>query len=264
MNLAVVRRSVRQAGDITHRILSAAGLSQSDSKISADAQAYWAQPGSSAWLSDSHWRNGPAFAENSIWPEIGRRHLNMFERGARAVEFNRPWTRILEWGCGGGANAIHFAPRAQEFIGVDISAETLIECGREVSSVSNADWRPVQIEVGTPEQAVREFGGCDIWLSFYLFELIPSPDYGERLLRIAYQMLTPGGLAFIQIKYGDGRWSTRSRRRSYRSGLASMTTYRIDEFWTLAERCGFKPETIELVPINELDQRYAYFLLTRP
>ncbi len=43
-----------------------------------------------------------------------------------------------------------------------------------------------------------------------------------------------------------------------------MTTYRIEEFWELTQRCGFVPETIELVPRNELDQRYAYFLLSRP
>ena len=130
--------------------------------------------------------------------------------------------------------------------------------------MSDAKWRPVLIDVATPEKAIHDADVCDVWLSFYVFELIPSPEYGERLLRIAHQMLTPGGLALIQITYSDGRWSTRPRRRSYRSGLASMTTYRIDEFWAIAERCGFIPATIELVPRNELDERYAYFLLTRP
>lgn len=95
-------------------------------------------------------------------------------------------------------------------------------------------------------------------------ELIPTPEYGERLLRIAHRMLRPGGVALIQIKYSNGRWATRPRRRSYRSGVAEMTTYRIDEFWQLAQTCGFVAETVELVPRNELDERYAYFLLRRP
>jgi len=110
MNLATVKRSVRRAEDIAHRFLATVGIQQSDAKISADAQTYWAQPGNATWRSNSHWRNGSVFVGNELWSEIGRRHLAMFERGARTVEFKRPWGRVLEWGCGGGANAIHFAP----------------------------------------------------------------------------------------------------------------------------------------------------------
>jgi hypothetical protein len=83
------------------------------------------------------------------------------------------------------------------------------------------------------------------------------------LLRIARQALTNDGIAFIQIKYDTGSWRTRTRRRSYRSGLADMTTYRIDSFWSLAQECGLQPEAIYLVPKNELDERYAYFLLSK-
>jgi len=42
-----------------------------------------------------------------------------------------------------------------------------------------------------------------------------------------------------------------------------MTTYRIDAFWALTEACGLRPELVHLVPENELDGRYAYFLLSR-
>lgn len=260
----MITSAVRRAARTGRRIVDASGPRQSQARIAADAQAYWERPGAPQWESDSHWRTASAFADNDLWAEIGRRHLAMFERGTRTVGVDRPWGRVLEWGCGGGANAVHFAPRAGEFIGVDISADTLAQCGLEVSAVSDTTWRPVLVDVAEPEKALDEVTGCDVWLSFYVFELIPSPEYGERLLRIAHRMLAPGGLALIQIKYSDGRWTTRPRRRAYRSGLATMTTYRIEEFWGLAQRCGFRPETVELVPRNELDERYAYFLLTRP
>jgi hypothetical protein len=45
--------------------------------------------------------------------------------------------------------------------------------------------------------------------------------------------------------------------------MEDMTTYQIDAFWTLAMECGLQPELIHLVPENELDERYAYFLLSR-
>jgi hypothetical protein len=100
----------------------------------------------------------------------------------------------------------------------------------------------VLIKVAEPELAVDEIGnGCCA----------------------SHDLLAPGGLALIQIKYDEGRFWTRPRRRAYRSGIADMTTYPIAEFWQLAARCGLRPESIELVSKNELDERYAYFLLSK-
>ncbi len=258
------KRSLRQARELTLRVLSGLGLGQSESKISADAQRYWRQPAGKNWTADSHWRAAPVFDGSDLWSQIGLEHLELFERGARMVEFDRPWDRVVEWGCGGGANAVHFAPRAGEFIGIDISAATLEECAKQVTSVCDTPFRSVPIDVGNPEDALRQIAEpCDVFLSFYVFELIPTPEYGERVLRIAHELLAPGGLALIQVKYDEGRWLTKSRRRSYRSAVADMTTYPIPSFWQLAEHCGFIPQMIHLVPRNELDERYAYFLLTR-
>ena len=90
------------------------------------------------------------------------------------------------------------------------------------------------------------------------------PEYGLRLLRIARDLLADDGLALVQIKYSTDSWRTRSRRRRNRSfTVASITTYRIDEFWTAATTCGLRPELVTLVPKNNLDERYAYFLLTK-
>lgn len=246
------------------RTFAAVGLRQSESRIAADSQRYWTETGGARWKADSHWQDADVFG-GDLWARIGQRHLAMFERGARMVEFTRPWGRVVEWGCGGGANAVHFAKRCREFVGVDISAESLRECGRQVAATSDTVFRPVLVEAGEPERAIELIGpGCDIFLCFYVFELVPSPEYGERLLLIARDLLAPGGLALIQIKYDEGRFWTRPRRRAYRSGVADMTTYPIPEFWQLAVKCGLRPESVELVPKNELDERYAYFLLSRP
>ncbi|MEV5978429.1 class I SAM-dependent methyltransferase [Streptomyces sp. NPDC052114] len=256
------RHLVRQARETALRALAGLGLSQSESKISSDAQQYWARPGGRAWEKDSHWRAAPGFDSTDLWSRVGEPHLELFDKGARMVDFCRPWDRVVEWGCGGGANAVHFAPRAEEFVGVDISTETLDECAKQVAAVCATPFRPVRIDVAKPEAALRQINGpCDIFLCFYVFELIPTPEYGERVLRIAHSMLAPGGLALIQVKYDDGRWLTKSRRRFRPSALADLTTYPIASFWTLAARCGFTPEMIHLVPKNELDERYAYFLL---
>lgn len=265
VSLTRLRDAAHATKTLALRSLATIGLTQSESRIAADAHDYWTAAGGDRWKSDSHWRDANGFANSDLWDQIGRRHLTIFERGARAVKFTRPWNRVVEWGCGGGANAIHFAPRCAEFIGVDISEESLTECQRQVAAVCDTPFRPVLIPVAEPEQAADAVGGgCDIFLTFYVFELIPTPEYGERILRIAHDLLAPGGLALIQIKYDERGFWTRPRRRSYRAGLAEMTTYPIARFWRLAAECGLRPELVELVPENELDKRYAYFLLSRP
>ncbi|MFK0244704.1 class I SAM-dependent methyltransferase [Amycolatopsis azurea] len=258
------KRLAVTAEDLLQRTLSAAGLRQPDSTIAADAQDYWRRPNGSRWAADSHWREAPAFRGTDLWDRIGVDHLDLFEAGARMAGFSRSWDRVIEWGCGGGANAVRFAPRAKEFIGVDISRDSLAECGRQIESVCDTAFLPVAVEVADPESALGDIDGvCDVFLCFYVFELIPSPEYGERLLRVAHDLLAPGGLALIQIKYETGDWRTKSRRRSYRRGLANMTTYSIHGFWELAGRCGLVPRGVRLVPRNELDERYAYFFLSK-
>ena len=259
-----LKRSAVQIRDVVQRGLTSVGIRQSELRISSDAQTYWADTKTDKWKSNSHWRDANVFSDGDLWSSIGARHLRMFERGVRMVDGHRSVDRIIEWGCGGGANAIHFAPLAQQFFGVDVAPESLQECEKQVAEVCDTPFVPILIPVDRPEHALSLIDGpCDVFLSFYVFELIPSPEYGARLLKIASQLLAPGGLALIQIKYDEGRWLTKPRRRAYRSGLAQMTTYPIPAFWELAESCGLKPELIELVPKNELDERYAYFLLSK-
>jgi cyclopropane fatty-acyl-phospholipid synthase-like methyltransferase len=240
-------------------------MAHSEARIDRDAQRYWSTPNGSSWWSNSHWRDSEVFANTDLWHQIGEQHLELFDRGARAAGFSVPCHRIVEWGCGGGANAVHFAPRARdEFIGVDVSRESADECGRQVTAACDTPYRSIVVDVTSPEAAIEEIGPgiCDVFMCVYVFEALPTPESGARLLGVAHQLLTPGGAAFVQIKYNDGRWLSQPRRRGYRSGLAE-TTYPIHEFWELARRRGFIPALVELVPQNELDERYAYFFLVK-
>lgn len=256
-----LRSKARRMEGTLQRALASAGVVQGEARIADDAQAYWSDTDSKRWRTNSHWRDAEAFATNDVWSTIGRRHLEM----VGSVAPDRQWDRVLEWGCGGGANAVHFAPRAGEFIGVEVSADSAAECARQVERVCDTPFRPVLIDVGEPERALEQVPEpVELFLCTYVFELIPTPEYGARLLRIAREALAPGGHALVQIKYDDGRWSSRPRRRAYRTGVEEMTTYGIAPFWQLAEGCGLTPQWVRLVPRDELDERYAYFLLTKP
>jgi SAM-dependent methyltransferase len=251
---------------IYQRALGSIGLRQSESRLSADSQAYWAAPPTDSSKARSHWRAAHSFAANDRWHGIGRKHREMFDRAARTVGRPGPMGRVLEWGCGGGANAVHFAPAATEFIGVEISQDSLDECAAQLAEAApDTPFRPILVEVADPEDAIPAVGGpVDVFLCVYVFELIPTAEYGARLLRIAGSVLAPGGIGIIQIRYSTDSWWTKSRHRHYRSGMTDMTTYSIDSFWTLVGECGLRPVSVELVPRDELDERYAYFIVTRP
>ena len=51
------------------------------------------------------------------WLAWGAGHLDLYRNFARMLDVPLSVHRIVEWGSGGGANAIHFAPFAQEYVG---------------------------------------------------------------------------------------------------------------------------------------------------
>jgi SAM-dependent methyltransferase len=242
------------------------GLRGSQEQLVRESREFWQAAPSQSLSEDAHWRGNGIFAEDARWIAIGLEHWRVYEEFARAIELKRPLNRIVEWGCGGGANAIHFGKEAQEFFGVDVSSRSLDECGRQMRGAGLQNFLPALIDPARPEEVHSQIRGpCDLFLSTYVFELLPDPEYGIRVLRIAHELLAPGGVAVIQIKYKTNSWKTEARRWGYARNLAWNATYGIDEFWTIAEQCGFIPRLISLVPNQPLvnDKNYAYFLLVK-
>ncbi|MDB5294241.1 MAG: hypothetical protein JWO31_224 [Phycisphaerales bacterium] len=234
-----------------------------EAKITRDAQAYWDAPPAHKRDLYAHWRAG--FADAETWLAIGRENLELFTTFARSAELPTPLKRVVEWGCGGGANAVHFGKVTDAFYGVDITQASLDECGRQMAAAGLANFKPVLIGAATPETALTVIPhDCDLFVCFYVFEVFPTPEYGVKVLKIAADLLRPGGMAIVHIKYPTGL-RTRSRRWGYKFGVASMTTYRLDDFWETAKTCGFEPHAIYLKPKAPLvqDERYAYFVLRK-
>lgn len=255
----------RAAGRIPDELRKTKKWLESGARLEGEAQRYWTGSTDERWKSHSHWRGSGIFRDqDDRWSAIGRQHFELFETFARAVGGRTFLDRIVEWGCGGGANALYFGPRCREYVGVDVSARSLEECGRQLAPGA-ARFVPVQVTVAEPEAALGQVPApCDLFLCTYVFELIPSADYGRRILRIAHRLLAPVAMAMIQIKHGR-RWRSRWLRRGYREQLTNLTAYRIEQFWTMAQEEGFSPRLVHLVPDEPLvrDGRYAYFCLLR-
>lgn len=248
------------------RLTRLLGYRQSEDRIVQQSGEFWHDTDAAQFRAYSHWKGENGIAD-STFLELGRQHLNLFDRFRAAVQLDGPLGRMVEWGCGGGSNAIHFAPRVREFVGVDVSQATLDECQRTLREAGIEHFTPVLIDVATPESALQSIREpCDLFLCTYVMELVPTPEYGLLVVDIALKLLRPGGVAIIQIKYSTTDTTTQPRRWGYKLNAANMTTYPIDRFWELARSVGFEPIAITLQPRQDLigDERYAYFVLRRP
>jgi SAM-dependent methyltransferase len=232
-------------------------------RIEHQAAEYWEDPDHYLWEANSHWREGIG---EDAWHEVGRDHWAIFETFARSLQSSLRLGTVVEWGCGGGANAVAFAPRAERFVGADISDASLAECARQVGEVCDTPVETRRIDLERPEAAAAGLdGSSSTFLCLYVIEVTTGPDEVRRILRIAERVLAPGGLAFVQMKYHttDGRTRGRPGVR-YERNLALTTTFTIDEFWSLAGECGLEPKLVTLVPKNRLDERYAYYAMVKP
>ena len=121
----------------------------------------------------------------------------------------------------------------------------------------------ILVEAANPEGALTQISEpLDLFFSIYVFELLPSEEYAQRIIRIANKMLRPGGLAFLQFKYSTEDIQSKTRKWNYGSNPANMVTFQIDKFWNLCEKEGLSPQVLKLVPFQPLvsDSRYGYIL----
>ena len=233
-----IRHEIAQAARrFRYFVLRTLGRGQKEDELIRDSVEYWNRGERfGVDVKDySHWRGAGPWKDDQRWMALGRPHRRLYDQLRSITATTAPARRIVEWGCGGGANAVHFISEAREFCGIEISQASLDECQRVLQEAGFEGFRGVLIDAETPEQAVQSAGqGFDFFLSTYVFELIPSRKYGERILHVAYQMLRPGGLALIQIRYDDGSERSTQKYLDYFRDCTRFTSYRVEEFWAIA------------------------------
>jgi hypothetical protein len=229
--------------------------------LAIEAGQYWRQSEGRAWVQDmSHWRGHGRWADQRAWASLGERHLEMFHKLCALTGRTGKMRSMLEWGPGGGANAVAFAPHVRRFYGVDISPANLAECGRQLEVIGFADWRPIAIDAGRPEECLAAIDEpVDFVLSTAVFQHFPGKGYGVRVLGILNQLLASDGIALIQIRYDDGSEVLRCKTSDYEKNVVTFTSYRIEEFSRLASEAGLDPVSLVLKP----GDCYAFYLLKK-
>jgi hypothetical protein len=256
----------------------------SEEKLVDDAYMYWNR--SDAWTQKvSHWRGSPRTPVGK-WEKIGEENWTRFEKLVYlAGQDLEGFRKMVEWGCGGGANVARFAQHFKHVYGIDVSEETLHEADSQMARLKLADrfW-PFPIHADFPHH-VRSMQkadslpvrGClrehyphignqhdmDFFLSTSCFQHFPSKSYAEKVLRMAYWLLCDHGLALIQARLDDGGSYHAPKDHDYCGGnnrnAIRFMSHTVEEFTGMCNRAGFN-----LLCEPEMQKaNYMYFYLER-
>jgi SAM-dependent methyltransferase len=149
--------------------------------------------------------------EGSHWWFVGRRRIIMSFVERICLEMNIPRPRILDVGCGTGAN-LEMLARFGEAEGVDVSSEALAFCrARGLEKVRQ----------GAAEELPYEDGTFDIVTGLDVVEHLDDDIAGLREMR---RVLKPGGRALIFVPAFNFLWGVQDdishhRRRYTLKGL---------------------------------------------
>lgn len=140
----------------------------------------------------------PAFPYAQSHPDRLATLATMF--GMRPQSIER--CRVLELGCGHGANLIPMAfdlPNS-EFIGIDLS-ETAIAQGRE--AVAGLGLTNIRLDAADIMQVGKELGEFDYIIAHGVYSWVPAM-VRDRVLAIAHEHLAPQGIAYVSYNAMPG------------------------------------------------------------
>ena len=138
------------------------GIKPTDSAdLESCAGQYWQFSGWDERIQDqAHWCDVMRWPRER-WIEYGdfyvayvMRLLKHFAGMAFVNDLGRKTT--LEWGCGGGANIRCLGKAFSHVYGVDISEETLNECGRQMEKCGLSNFSKVKFPAQSPERVLKK------------------------------------------------------------------------------------------------------------
>lgn len=236
-------------------------LPDSNTKLKRDAYEFWNGSLSEERVRDlSHYEGQGRWSDNKAWNSIGAGHLRMFKGMLRYINYDKPIQNMLEWGPGGGANAIHFAKEVEKFYGVDISRNNLKECKNQLEKRNYNTFVPIHIDINNPEYVKDCIGrSIDLFLSTAVYQHFPSKEYGIKITKVAFDLLSVKGFALIQIRYDNDTKKYKPKKNKYGKNAIYFTSYKIEEFLNIVRNIGFNPIFVKLKP----EVNYAYYFLVK-
>jgi hypothetical protein len=213
------------------------------------AKQLWENHDDKEYIKDqSHWRGIGRWKNDSDWINIGKSTLQRLKWIMRAdgIEFEEEGKKntILEWGPGGGANAVGLMKYCNQYYGIDISKLNLDEAARVMQSEGSNAFIPIHLKTSPnvaldfiPEESI------DIFISTAVFQHFPSKEYGMQVLKVMRKLLKKKSISYIQFRFDNGnpKYKPNESISDYKNRHIYSNSYSIDEFWAILVDLGYKP-----------------------
>lgn len=190
----------------------------------------------------AHWRGYGRWVDDGYWRGEGERIRNIFSILSTGLDAKGPRPgRMLEWGTGGGCNVTAFGELTKEIVGVDISAETLVQCRLEMQKMQpDVSFLPYPIALDCPEDTLT-LGKFDFILCVAVTQHMPSHKWFWNVVDIWRELLEEGGLLMVEFRTRPRAQVDNPAPEVYDENVNRWTTFEDDqEVITQLPRHGFK------------------------
>jgi hypothetical protein len=236
-------------------------MPHSEEQLAKDSTDVWEHTDgdNTASLAGSHWLNQGEGWTDTVWRGYGEFHLQLIKDGLGLAGRTSPVHSVVDWGSGGGANAVAICPTVDHYFGVDISQSNLDECVRQTQALGITNFKPILIPAARPEEVLQQVNAADCFLSTAVYQHFPGRNYARRVTDIAKGLLTDDGIAVINIRYANLKRQVRNWRRSYKSHATHFNHYTVWEFEMEMAYAGMEVIEIRMQPLTH----HAYFFLRK-
>lgn len=241
-------------------------LPQETGKLEKDIALYWGSSDKSEMIqSHSHWRGIGEWGEEK-WIKAGEYHWKMVEN--YLLEYDPDFLKeisqyqALEWGQGGGANMRLLCTYFDQAWGVDISAQNLDECEKQMKALNLNNFNKVLFDSENPELVQKHIPPKSLGfiLCTAVFQHFPSIEYGKKVLKVMKSLMQDRAYALIQIRFDDGSAETRPNEKQYFKNVLTFTSHPKGEFEKQLEEIGLK-SIVQEVDARFPKARYEYHFI---
>lgn len=205
------------------------------------------------WNGDTKKRNDQAHYlgcgrwDEGKWSRHGRYYFRLYKEFLK--EFSHidpgPSKRMLDWGCGGGANAVSFSKSFEHVTGVDISMESIRICGDACYEKVKRDFfRPFLIPVDFIPKDIELLSSEDLYdfvLCTQVIQHMPSADYVGAVMSVWSSLCRKGANAVVQFRtHYNSRRIQRSSKISYTENVAHWVMLNPAVFEKMANEAGWE------------------------
>lgn len=230
------------------------------------AKAVWENHRDEEYRRDqSHWLGHGRWKERDDWLRIGNSNRQQIERifgfldGDVGTKLKLGGLNILEWGPGGGTNAVAFMDLAKHYYGIDISKKNLDECGRQLSIEGFKNFHKLTVDRGPLSIVEHVKLPIDLIISTACFQHFPTKKYGEEVLEAFRELIAPEGLGYVQIRYDDGTPKYKPKSlAAYKKKHITATSYQLHEFHELLENYGLRPLFMQIINSKTKYARFVF------